>query len=273
MHPLRRTAEAILPHILPARAAAAPLAMIDRYGQYRRYKRSDAPAAIRAIETRFGLEVRGGPFRGMLYPAECAYSRHSIPRLLGCYEQELHPAIGQCLGAGYRRFVDIGCAEGYYTVGFALAAGWPVEAFEVEPWERRRARMMAKANGVDGRVRVQGWCSSATLRQVCPDRSLILCDCEGYEAVLFTAEMAGALRHSDLIVELHEVQGIDTARLMRERFAATHDIDFVTARPRRASDYPELAELALAEDRWVSEFRRPGQQWAIIHARAAFRSA
>ncbi len=273
MHPMRRTAEAILPRILPARAASVPLSVIDRYSQYRRYRRSDAPAAIRAMESRFGLKVRGGPFRGMLYPPECAYSRHSIPRLLGCYEQELHGAIGRCLGgAGYRRFVDIGSAEGYYSVGFALAAGWPVHAFEVEPWERRRTRVMAQANGVDTRVRVHGWCSPATLLRVCPDRSLILCDCEGYETALFTAEVAHALRHSDLIVEMHDVPGVHTAHLICERFGRTHEIETVTAQPRRASDYPELAELGLREDRWVSEFRQPGQQWAVITARAPLRS-
>lgn len=269
MHPLRRAAHAVLPHVLPDPASSALLAMADRYGQYRRYKRSGSPAATRVIEARLGLDVRRGPFRGMRYPARIAYSRHSIPRLLGCYEEELHPVIERCVAdPTYRRFVDVGSAEGYYSVGFALAGGRPVHAFEVEPFERRFMRMMAHANGVTSLVHANTWCSPEALMRLCTDRSFILCDCEGYEIALFTPAVVRALAHSDLIVELHDLGGVATRPLIAERFAGTHAIEFVGSRERRARDYPELAPLKLAEDRYVSEFRQPGQQWAIISSRA-----
>jgi len=48
--------------------------------------------ATRYIE-RNGSTVKYGPFAGTIYPLEAALSRHSIPKLLGTYEQELHNII------------------------------------------------------------------------------------------------------------------------------------------------------------------------------------
>src|SRR5579859_4854923 len=179
---LRRIAERILPRIAPPRLSSMLLAIGDRHAQYLRYKRSGVPAATKIIAAELGLTVQSGPFRGMSYPASAAYSRHAIPKLLGCYEKELHGAISRRLvDVSYRRFVDIGAAEGYYTVGFAFRAKRPVYAFEIEPFETRYVRLMARLNQVEEIVHLHGWCSSEKLRSICPDRSLIFCDCEGYE--------------------------------------------------------------------------------------------
>jgi hypothetical protein len=43
-----------------------------------------------------------------------------IPKLLGCYEAELHGVIACALNTTYDTIIDIGCAEGYYAVGLAL---------------------------------------------------------------------------------------------------------------------------------------------------------
>jgi hypothetical protein len=37
--------------------------------------------------------VSGGPFKGMLYPSAQAYGSALLPKLLGSYESELHPAL------------------------------------------------------------------------------------------------------------------------------------------------------------------------------------
>lgn len=244
------------------------LAIGYRYSQYRSYQRSDSPAATRVIEKNLGLTVRRGPFTGMVYPTRNAYSRHSIPQLTGCYEEELHPAIQACISdSSYRRYVDVGSAEGYYSVGFAFAARRPVFAFEIEPFERRYTRLMARANGVAHLIDLGGWCSGERLRALCPDRSFILCDCEGYEAELFLPAVVASLRESDLIVELHNRPGMDIKSLILERFGATHRVELVTSRPRCAAEFSELKDLNLDQDRFVNEFRQPGQQWAVISAK------
>lgn len=266
-HPLRRVAEVALP-LLPARFSSTLFAIGDRYSQYRGYRRSDSPAATRVIEKALGLTVRGGPFAGMKYPSGNAYSRHSIPKLMGCYEEELHPEIQACIAdSSYHRYVDVGSAEGYYSVGLAFAARRQVYAFEIEPFEKRYTRLMARANGVSDLVKLGGWCTGEELVKLCSDRSFILCDCEGYEAELFIPSVASALHKSDLIIELHDTPQIDMNSLISDRFYATHNIKLITSRPRSAADYPELKALNLNEDRFVSEFRNPGQQWAVLSAK------
>jgi hypothetical protein len=268
MHPLRRAAESVLPHVLPGPLAAAILAAGDRYGQFRRYRNSDLPAATRRFESEFGLRVRRGPFCGMRYSREASRSRHAIPKLLGSYEEELHPYLASMIAdPSYRRFVDIGSAEGYYTTGFAFATGKPVIAFEVEPLERRHTRAMARLNGVEALVSVRSWCSPEKLQTLCPDRSLILADCEGYETSLFTPSLIPHLRQSDLVVELHDRADVGATRAMLDHFSENHDIELVAARSRSAVAYPELASLDLENDRFASEYRLPGQQWAVITAR------
>src|SRR4051812_14244715 len=72
----------------------------------------------RAILERYGPVVLSGPFAGMAYVRQAAGSCLA-PKLIGCYEAELHGVVARILRTGYTQIVDIGCAEGYYAVGLA----------------------------------------------------------------------------------------------------------------------------------------------------------
>ncbi len=270
MHYVRSVAEQVLPRVMPYKVSSTLLAVGDRYAQYRRYKHSPVPAATRLIESRLGLIVQAGPFQGMRYPAPNAYSRHAIPRLMGCYEEELHPALFRCLAdRSIRRFVDIGSADGYYSVGFAFAGQRKVHAFEIDPFERRYTRLMARLNRVEHLVELDGWCGPEELKRICRDRSFILCDCEGYEAELFPRPVAEALHHSDLIIELHEVAPGHPNSHFLEHFSETHHLEYITARPRLAANCPAMTRLGLLDDGLVSEFRQPEQRWAVLTAKSS----
>ena len=47
----------------------------------------------RKLLTDLGETVQGGPFAGMAYTKLVTSGGCIVPKLLGCYEQELHPAI------------------------------------------------------------------------------------------------------------------------------------------------------------------------------------
>lgn len=267
---LRQIGETILPRVLPNRYSTTLLAIGYRYSQQKNFRRSLGPRNTTLVEERFGLTVQHGPFKGMRYPRAVAYSRFSVPQLVGSYERELHPAIERVLAdPTYRRFVDIGSAEGYYSVGLAYAtSGRSVYAYEVEPFELRYTRLMARENGVEDRVELAGWCSPEKLIARCPDRSFVLSDCEGYEGSLFTPEVVAALAHSDVLIELHPWgQSVDLTRVLLDRFRATHDGQLVTAERHRVTDYPELNGLDLSDDA-IEEKRQPNQQWAIFTAKS-----
>ena len=103
------------------------------------------------------LTVRHGPFAGMRYPAAESVGSALFPKLLGSYEQELHPWVERLCHNHYTEVVDVGCAEGYYAVGLALRLpGARVYAFDVSPHAMRRCADMARLNGVLDRVTIGG---------------------------------------------------------------------------------------------------------------------
>lgn len=100
------------------------------------------------------LRVLWGPFAGLRYVPESAGSA-LIPKLLGCYEQELRLVLEALIRGKPRHIVNIGCAEGYYAVGLA----WRLPKAEVGAYNSdSRARefcaRLARLNGVEARVRI-----------------------------------------------------------------------------------------------------------------------
>ena len=152
------------------------------------------PLSRRTVETatgshharvcgRHGWQVMGGPFQGMIY-GDTAVCSALLPKLAGSYEVELHPLLDSLRAADYDTVVDVGCAEGYYAVGFARKwVGIQVIAFDTDVQARELCAQKTEENGVAARVRVEGACEGETLRDVVP-RSLLISDCEGYELVL-----------------------------------------------------------------------------------------
>lgn len=281
----RRAAEAILPHLVPAKTATTLMAIGYRYAHYKQFRESNAYPATATFTGKYGFRVRRGPFTGMLLPERIALRRYSIQKLLGCYEQELHPILCECLSdKTYNRAVDVGSAEGYYATGLALTLKKPVFAYEINPFERYSTKLTAEANDVQKGVALRGWCSPDQLERLCRDRSLIISDCEGFEGALFTNSLARALSHSDLIIEVHngpawaptgrrsepQVSVGQMRDLLIDRFSASHQAQTVRCTVRRAEDFPELLELDLARNELVDEARNNGlndQEWIYFKAR------
>ena len=184
--------------------------------------------------------------------------------LLGSYERELHQIIERALVTRYHAVVDVGSAEGYYAVGFALKGQSPVITFETDVRELKLCQEMARLNGVGDRVTVRRWCSPEALRVgVAGTRCFVLSDCEGYEKELFDEMTVKVLEQSDVLIELHD----DAYQPLLERFSRTHTVQTIAASPRLASDYPELACLGEDAARAVAEYRLEGQRWLYARAR------
>jgi hypothetical protein len=67
----------------------------------------------------YGSIVQDGPFRGMTIIRD-AEEGCLVPKLLGCYEEELNPTAERFIQEGYDRVIDVGCASGYWLTGFSL---------------------------------------------------------------------------------------------------------------------------------------------------------
>jgi len=211
-----------------------------------------------------GTKVLHGPFAGMQYPAESLQSHHCVPALLGNYESELHLILDSILEDSYDLVVDVGCAEGYYAVGFALKNRFPVAAFDADPRELKLCRAMARMNEVEDRISFGSWCSAELLGNLTAGkRTFVLSDCEGFETELFDEPAIAALKQSDALVEIHG----EAYEPLLQRFSKTHVVQTLIASPRSTENYPELACLGSEAIRAVAEYRLPGQRWLYARAR------
>ena len=137
----------------------------------------------------------------------------------------------------YERVIDIGSAEGYYAVGFALKGRSPVVTFEADPRELELCQEMARVNNVEDRLTARGLCTPEGLRALTAGlRCFVLSDCEGYETELFDQPTVEALRRSEVLIEIH----LDAYQPLFERFSKTHIVETFVAADRSGSQYPEL---------------------------------
>jgi hypothetical protein len=226
----------VLPHLLPDPFDLA----VYKYASRR--PKSELAGLQRERRLARGLGtppmVRSGPFVGMRYVFS---SRGStlLPKLLGCYEAELHDVVEGICSYGPDRVIDVGAAEGYYVVGFARRLpGVQVIGFESDAAGRYLMGRLARLNGVGARVVTAGTCTTASLRKALDGarRPALVCDIEGGEVELLDPGPIPALGRSAILVETHEGVQPEVIAILRGRFETTHAIRFVPVRPRVPSD-------------------------------------
>jgi len=219
----------------------------------------------------FGLTVRAGPFAGLRFPDQLAQGVDAlVAKLLGAYERELHLAIDELIATAPETLVNVGCAEGFYAVGFARRSpSTTVLAYDANEGKRADCALLAEANGVADRVTIGGRCDPPQLAGLEPGACVIL-DCEGCELELIGDAAMPGLRRATILVELHD--GVDqavTGTVLR-RLEATHDAELITSEPRNIDDFPELSFLGW-NNRQIAiwEFRPRPMRWAILRPRPA----
>lgn len=269
---MKRSAKQFVKQLLLSVAPQAAGAWRDarRRRHVQRFEqRLGLPELTASFTAQHGRSVLGGPFAGMAYVAQARGSA-LMPKLLGSYEAELHEIIRQIMAADYAAVIDIGCAEGYYANGLALRMpSAHVYAFDIDPEAQKLCTEMARLNAVEERVTVSGECHTGDLNTILAGRSLLICDCEGFEVEMLRPDLIPALAQADILVELHDHIRPGITPLILDRFEGTHRAALVTAAERDADCYPQL-QFADARHRQlaVSEFRQPGQQWAFLRSRA-----
>ena len=262
------------------RALNATLLRAARFVENERHRNDNSPppprlnweAALKTISP--DLTVRHGAFRGMKYPEGKSVGSVLIPKLLGSYEQELHPLLARLAARDYSEIVDIGCAEGYYAIG--LGRMFPkakIFAYDTNLEAIRLCRLMAEKNGVVDRLITGAFCDAATLQALpLTRRALVVSDCEGYEKHLFTSETARKLAAHDVLIEVHDAVDIQISSRLRAAFKETHQLEVVSSvddiRKAQTNDYPELAAFGLAERKvLLAEWRTAIMDWFYFSPR------
>ncbi len=252
-----------------SRCLAEPLHQAQRA----RRARADASMVQRLSPT---LTVLHGPFAGMRYPQARATGSALVPKILGSYESELHDVMATLLKRTYSDIVDIGCAEGYYAVGLGMRhPDARIHAFDTDAVARQMCRDMAQANGVASRLALGSLCDETTLLGLpLGGHALVVSDCEGYEAELFTSRVVASLLRHDVLIEVHDQADPQLGGSIRHLFRDSHDciaIDSLDdSRKARTYAVTELEGVDLSVRReLLAEGRGMIMEWLFFSSRAS----
>ena len=221
-----------------------------------------------------GHRVMHGPYKGMRY-----FGSEGIPivdelpttKLVGSFEEEVHPWIETLVARGFRNVIHLGSGEGYHAVGMALRLPEARSVvFDTLIAARKACKELADQNGVRDRMQLRGFCALDGLLDVELEGSLVFSDCGGAELSILDPKLYPALALSTMLVETHDAFDIRVTRRLMTRFSESHSIEFVAARPRDATKYqflssfkPDQAQAAVEENRAVTKDGKP-QTWALF---------
>jgi hypothetical protein len=198
------------------------------------------------------LHVMNGPFQGMKYIAT-ANGSQLLPKILGSYEEPIHEWVRErVLDGHYETIIDVGCAEGYYAVGFTLKSPKSkIIACDINTSALTNARQLATINKVNHRIefseRFDAAVISSEFETEKREKILIFMDVEGAELDLLDTKKNKSLLSCDILVELHDCFIPDLTSKVIGFFSETHKIEIIVDYPWREGEYNK-AEYSLSEE-------------------------
>lgn len=210
-------------------------------------------------------QVVKGPFKGMRLDYD-ALPVHGAPKFLGTYEQELHSVVERAIALNPKVVLNVGCAEGYYAVGFALRLPSAIVlAADADPKSVKATKHNASLNKVTvGGVGIikRGQFDLPLSRPGC----LVVMDCEGAEFKLLDPTRDPILRKTHILVEVHPEHG-DVDEIAK-RFSKTHAIERIERVERTPSDIPPCLLASMEEGAPVAVDERTGaKSWLFMTCR------
>jgi hypothetical protein len=217
----------------------------------------------------FDNTIAYGPFKGVKLLKNQYWSRFDrASMLLGLYENEILHHLTQ-IPKNYKYFIDLGAADGYYSVGVIKANIFEHSyCFELTSEGRKAIKECAKLNLVSDRITINGLADQhfyKTINLNSFSSTVLLIDIEGAEFNLLTDHILEQFKNSILFVELHEgfiENSYNELQSLRDRVSKFFKITEITTGSRDLSTFIELNEFA-DSDRWLicSEGRPYLMKW------------
>ena len=217
-----------------------------------------------------GVRVLQGPLRGLNFVEQSSEGCH-VAKLLGCYEQPLQRYLVRAIDRNYETLINIGCAEGYYAVGLAVAMPNTTSlAFDTDENARKACADLAKKNGVADRVKIGKQFGIENFSDYASHNALVFCDIEGAERDLLDPIKAPALSNLDIIVESHECLVGGITEDLIQRFSSSHNIVRIDDSGERSLEeapkwFSEMAHLDQLLATW--EWRSGPTPWLVMDAK------
>ena len=214
-------------------------------------------------------KVQTGPFKGMvIIPRTMWGDGDTAAKLMGVYEDELHGFIEQAVASQPDVVINVGSAEGYYSIGIAgRLPNTPVLAVDIDDRAAQIVNDNAIANGLSNVTAIkqlvdQQWLKNQCNQYKCP---LLIFDCEGAELELLDPAVLTELSWCSILVECHDCVTPGITDSLQSRFASTHEISKVaqcTKDPYQFSWCDNLSDC----DKWalVHEGRPSTMTWLYM---------
>ena len=215
------------------------------------------------------LEVQSGPFIGLKYPDLKSFGSVIFPKLLGCYEKELHPIIDKIKKLEVDVVYDIGAAEGYYAIGMAkIFPNAIIKAIDTSDLALKLCSNLIQLNNISN-IQLLNSISTDELKADSAKRLLIISDCEGYELDFFLGIDPWVLKNAVLLIETHDHINYKLSKKLKDHFAATHQIQSIfSIDDIKKMGYPELDKFYLLSQEEksyiISERRGYQQEWIYL---------
>ncbi len=215
------------------------------------------------LTSKKGFEILGGPFKGMNFLDQVSEGCY-LPKLLGFYESELHPFINYVVENKPDTILNIGCAEGYYSVGMKrLLPETEIFSFDTDLNAQNKTKILAEKNNV--KINIEGLFEITFLEKLSSENVYLICDIEGDEVKLFKPENISLFKNITLCIELHISNGVHNVTLIPPLFENTHSIEIIWQKGKESFFVPDeisnLEHLDILLSSW--EWRSYPTPWLI----------
>ena len=219
-------------------------------------------------------EIHNGIFKGMKLSSLRWGGHDKAPMMLGLYESEVSREIEKA-AIHATTFIDVDAADGYFAVGAVFSGLYTNSVcFEISSEGRDSIKLNAESNGVASRVSILAEANEETLlktaKSVNTKDLFILCDIEGGEFDLFTLRVLQALKHSTILIEIHDFSENDRKRYLSLKLMAesVFNLSELTQESRNPNILMSTRVLH-DDDKWLmmSEGRPKAMTWLRLSPR------
>ena len=221
--------------------------------------------------------VLSGPFSGLKYKKSRSIGSKLLPKLIGTYEECLHVVLYELSLLKYHNIINIGCGEGYYTLGLAkLFPEAKIKAYDSNPEAISLANENVILNGLENNIVLfnEQFSEGHITKERVKGRNLIFCDAEGSENKIFSSYNIPFLKDADLIIELHDFLVLGTKEKLRTLFSKTHLVEIVSQKliGTPLSSYLQKDKCMQKTIVNIDEGRPEPMEWLVLRSKNHFQS-
>jgi hypothetical protein len=184
-------------------------------------------------------KVESGPFVGLKLCSSGSWGGHGA-RLVGTYEKELACVIESIPVLGINHILDVGCADGYYSCGFAFKYSTvSVTAYDLSRRARWCTYSALLSNKLLDRVSIKTYFDVKNYHSRVDQRELLFLDCEGFEAEIITTQTVHKFINAAILVECHDFVVPNITASLSLILQDSHELQLMQSRDRTMDDVPE----------------------------------